>query len=343
MTQYLSYIVFLIVPFLALGPGALAQTKESKNTISILAEQTKWKELVDIATPRIEKLSTDEIMLLGKAQSELGQSLIAIKTFQIELSKNPKNLKAKRAIGLEYLKSGKEKDAMSTFREILEADPTYEDVYLDIAKIYDNRNYSQKALESKDITYEQRLLFQDLIAQKSVGRKPQYISKLCELTTLGGHYLKSGGSLEFCPEGIRLRPQEPTNYIFLAMTYRQIGEAEKAHEYFKKAADSFSKSEQAQLALAEYYLDEKKFIQAYPYYVRALKANPKSAKALYGKATTSIEIQKPQEAYEALVLACKFDRQANANVRRATANLRQQKNIEWSKKFDDLIDSCHEK
>ena len=305
------------------------------------AQAKNWPKVVEILGPHLDKLKRDQIFMLALAHSETGNHLTAIKTYEAALALNAKDVTAKRGIGIEYTKMEKDKEAMTAFREALAINKRYEPAYLEIAKIYERRTYKNKGRESKDTTYELRLLFQDLIDPQVGGhRKPVYISKLCELSTLGGHYLKKGGSLEYCEEGIRVDPKEPKNYVYLAMTYKETGNAEKALENFKKAADSFARSEFAQLSLASYYQEQKNFVQSYKYFKRAHQANETSLPALQGLAVSCLEIQKPDEAYAALQAACKIDKKITPIVRKATAMMHQQKNTAWTNKFDTLADTC---
>lgn len=327
---------------LVIGLWAGNSYADSNPETAQLIKEKKWTQIISKLSSKIESLNRDDLFLLGRAQAENGQQLLAIKTYEVALAKNPKDVGAKRMIGLQYISLGKEKEAMTAFREALAVNPQYEPAYLEIAKLYDRRTYQIKAHESKDITYEQRLLYQDLILQKNVGRKPPYITKLCELTTLAGHYLKKGGSLEYCPEGIAKTPQEPMNYIYLAMTYKETGEAAKANEYFKKAADSFSKSEVAQYSMATYQQEEKNFLLAFKYFKQGTEADPKSVRSLLGLAAAALEIQKPADAYSALEKACPLDRAAFIQSRKAAATLRTQKNQEWAAKFESLSDSCQQ-
>lgn len=332
--------VSLCICLIFIGLWAGSASAQNLQSAQIAARNKQWDRVIEILGPHVDKMGRDEIHLLAQAHSAKGNHALAIKTYEASLATNPKDAAAKRQIGVEYTLMNKDKEAMGAFREALAINPAYEAAYLDIAKIYERREYKNAGRESKDSKYEQRLLYQDLIAQEKVGRKPTYISKLCELTALGGHYLTKSGSLEYCPEGIKLSPQDPSNYVYLAMTYKETGEAKKALEYFKMAGDKFPASELAQMSMANYYADDKNFVLAYKHFRQASLANPKSMKALVGWATSSLEIQKPDEAYKALEQACALDRSASVQVRKADAMMRQQKNTEWAQKFDTLSDRC---
>ena len=295
-------------------------------------EAKQYDKVIELLGSSVDKLDRDGIYLLAQSHSEKDNHLAAIKLFEAALALNTKDFESKRRIGLEYVKMGKDKDALPVFREALEMNPKNEAAYLDIAGIYDRRRPPNK--------YELRLLFEDLI--KQTGEKAVYISRLCELTTLEGQYSLSHTSDDkgYCDKGIKLNNREPKNYVYLATTYKETAELEQAQKYFLRAADSFSKSGFAQISAGDFFAGQKNFLKAYTYYKRASEASPDSIDAWQGLARSGLEIQKFAESYSALEKACKINRSAHLEVRKAMASLRQQKNNEWMTKFDSLATTC---
>lgn len=317
-----AFLVFWAAPTRAQDLGAAEKALKEKN----------YDKVIEILGPNVEKLKRDGLHLLAEAYSQKDNSLSAIKLYEAALALNPKDASSKRKIGLEYIKMKKEKEALLALREAIEMNPKYEPAYLDMARILEKREENKK---DKPNRYDIRLLYEDLIAK--VGEKPEYVTKLCELTTLDGQYTLSK---QHCPKGIELNNKEPNNYVYLAMTYRDTGDQDKALKYFTKAADSFPKSELAQLSLADFYVEQKNFMKAYVYYKRSTEADESSIPGLYGLARSSLEIQKYEDAYQALTKACKINRSASMEVRKALKSVNQQKSPEWSTKFDQLLDSC---
>ena len=295
-------------------------------------DSKQYDKVIELLGSSVDKLHRDGIYLLAQSHSEKDNHPAAIKLYEAALALNSKDFESKRRIGLEYVKMGKDKDALPAFREALEMNPKNEATYLDIAGIYDRRRPPNK--------YELRLLFEDLL--KQTGEKAAYISRLCELTTLEGQYSLSHTADDkgYCDRGIKLNNREPKNYVYLATTYKETADLDKAQVYFLKAADSFSKSGFAQLAAGDFFAGQKNFLKAFTYYKRASEASPDAIEAWQGLARAALEIQKFLDSYLALEKACKINRSAHLEVRKAMVSLRQQKNTEWMNKFDSLATTC---
>ena len=293
-----------------------------------------YDKVIATLTPFIEKLNREGLYTLAEAQSEKGNSVTAIKLYEAAQSLNPKDAATKRRIGLEQLKQKKEDLAMATLREAIEMNPDYEPAYVDLGDLLEKRS---TAHSTKMNRYDVRLLYEDLIKRPNVGHKAPYITKLCELTSLDGQYDVAPG---FCEEGIKLNPREPKNYVNLASDQKETGKTEEAEKTYAKAADSFAKSEIAQVSMAKFYEDNKNFMKAYNYYKRGVDANPDSLPALYGVSHAAVELQKFEEAFKALTHACELNRNANTEVRKALRSATMQKIQPWTTKLDQLTDHC---
>ena len=137
-----------------------------------------------------------------------------------------------------------------------------------------------------------------------------------------------------------MQPDDAKNYTYRAMALKETGFIDDAKKLYKTTADKFKKSEDAQLAYAQFLDEQKNFLDSSKYYKDALSANPKSMKALYGLAQSSTEIQKYQDVYEALVTACNLNRQSIAQVRKVMGVLRLLKENVWYTKFELLSETC---
>lgn len=269
----------------------------------------------------------DRTGLIGRAidQAKDKNHLGAIRTLENASSQFPKDAEIKTRIGLEYLKLRKEKEALPHFKEAAILAPKYIPPYLEMAKIYKNRKNS----------FELRTLYQDLIER--VGPKKEFITELCELTTLDAQYSLS---LNYCQQGIRKDPSEPRNHVFLGVTYKFTDKPEIALKTLTKAANTFGGSELAQVTLAEHYLSQKNYISAHLYYSRATAADPKSYNSWLGYAKTALEIQKFAEARRGYDNACEIDRRALIPIRKAISDLRVLKANDQIPLFNDTLEKC---
>jgi tetratricopeptide (TPR) repeat protein len=293
--------------------------------LEALLKQEKYQEIIDQLTPNLDKLDSKNLKLLGRAQSGLKNSLMAIKIYSLALNKNPKDVEAKVLLGKENFLRGKDREAMISLREALDLNPNLEEAYLVIEQIY---------IKKKN-NYELRMLYQDMVQQ--MGEKPKYIERLCELNTLSGIYDLAA---KYCLQGIKLQPDEAKNYTYRAMTLKETGFTDDAKKLYKTTADKFKQSEEAQLAYAQFLDEQKNFLDSSKYYKDAMAANPQSVKALYGFAQASTEIQRYQDVYDALVTACNLNRQSIAQVRKVMRILQLLKENVWYSKFELLSETC---
>ena len=103
----------------------------------------------------------------------------------------------------------------------------------------------------------------------------------------------------------------------------------------KNAARSFKKSEYAQWAMGQHYLELENFPSAFRFYSRAVKADAEAHRSLFGLAQSAFELGRYSIAFKNFELACRKDDKATlVPFRAAASRLRQNKNYDWMKKFD---------
>jgi tetratricopeptide (TPR) repeat protein len=314
--------LFLSVSFLDIGQGAWAYDLAAAQRA---LKAKNYDQVIQLLSGEIEKLNREGLFVLAKAYSTQKKHEAAIKAYNACLSLNPKDFEAKTLIGAEQMVSGKDKEALATLKEALETNPQFVPAYKLLIRYY----------EKKKNKYEQRLLYEDLIAK--VGETTQALTKLCELTTQDRLYDLAA---RHCQKGILRDPKIPDNYVNLGIVHKETGESEKAEENLKKAAQEFPKSLFAQMTYAQFLDERKNYIFSFNYYKRATEADSKSVPALLGLANSAIEIQKYADSLAAFEKACTLDRTTLPAFRRAANSLRTMKAHEWLKKFEQGIETC---
>ena len=284
-----------------------------------------FPKVIQLLSPQVEKLDRKGLMLLGSAYSTAKNPAAAIKVYTAALSKNPKDVEAKTFIGIEQMALSQDKEALQTLKEALEINKKYLPAYQALVNIYEKRKNK----------YELRLLYQDMIA--NIGERAEFVTKLCELTTMDGLY---DLAFNYCERGMKLTPAEPANFVYFGTANNETGKTAQAEGYFKKASVSFPKSELAQYTYGKHLADNKNFIGAYSVYQKAVAADPKSARSLLGFAQASFEIQKYGESLNAFTKLCVLDKTSMPFFRRAANSLRTLKSLDWLKKFEQGIDQC---
>jgi len=303
------------------------------NNLDLKAARTalrakEFQAVIDMISPKLDVAPREGFLILSKAYSGTKNHPMSLKTLNAALAKYKGDREIATELGRTHLALNKEREAKGILKEVIDLHPNYEPAYLAMAEIYEKRKNR----------YELRMLFQDLI--ENVGEKPIYISKLCDLATKEGLYELS---FKHCDRAIFRNPKEPLNYINIATAYKETGKSEKAHQFFKKAADSFSKSEMALVSYAQYLDEGKNSVQSYAYWKKATLADAKSARAWLGLAFTELEIQKFSDSMTSFEKLCELDDNAERHLRRAAGQLKTLKQESWLEKMMDLIGKCNER
>lgn len=285
-----------------------------------------YEKVVSLLTPKIDAIPREGFVILGLSYSELKNNSMALKTYSLAQGKFPTDDEIGTLYGMAQISNLKEREAKATLKEVLDRNPKYEPAYLALAKLY----------EAKKNTYELRLIYVDLV--KHIARKPEYLSKLCELYTQEGIY---DHAKDNCNSAIAADPREPLNYVHLAMSFNSTGKIAEADGMFKRAADSFSKSESAQFFYGQFLEEQKKFVDAYKYFKRGTDADPKAARSWIGMGFSAIEVQKFDESIKAFEKLCTVDeRNAIKHVRRAVSIVNKLEQPDVLRKFQTMIDKC---
>lgn len=290
-------------------------------------KNNKYELVVTELMPIMSDLKRDMLLILGESQSMLGNHIAAIKVYSVGIQKNPKDIEMKARIGFELMKQGKEKESIQQLKEVLDINTKFLPAYKTLIQIY----------EKKKNKYELRLLYQDMI--EKFGEKNEYISKLCEISTLSGLY---DLSVNYCKKGILLDPNFANNFVYLGLSYKDMGNFEEAEKVLKKSAETFSESEFNQITLALFYEEQKNYLLAYKYFTNVVKINPLSLQGLVGVGSCGVEIQKLDIALDSFKKACKLNKSTLPSFRRALKVLGQTKNKDYIQKFESEIENCQQ-
>ena len=321
-----AFVILTLIQILNLGLGIAADPNEGAAQKAY--EQKKWDKVIELLGEKVGKISKKSHIILGKSYEENDNHVSAVKTYRTALSQFEKDNELRVLLADAQIKIGKDKDALVILKEILESDPKNESAFLTMASIYEKRKNR----------YELRLLYEDLDKFISPAKKPEMITKLCELYAVDGFHDHAKTK---CDEGIRLDPKEPKNYVYLGQAFKETGNRPIALKHYTRAADSFSKSEFAQFTLGTFYNEDKNYLKACKYFKRATEADKKSVKAFVALAVCSIELQKYQESLDAYMKACELDKGTEPHLRKSLAHLRQAKIEPWATKFENFVERCN--
>ncbi|MNK85017.1 Tetratricopeptide repeat protein [compost metagenome] len=302
-------------------PANLNQTAEQ------LFNKGEYDKVTNILWKDVDKIDRAGFILLARAHEKRNEPGDMARAMNLLIGKDPKDFEAHTYLGIAFLMQKKNKDSMEAFKRAIELNPKFEPAYNGLIKMYEMRNPPN--------LYELRILYQDMI--DNIGSRPQYLSKLCEINTQDGTYEIA---LANCRDAILKDPTVASNHVYLAICQKATGDEANSAATLKKAALKFPTAEVAQYEYAKLLEEQKNFIDAMKYYKAATEAGPTSAKSWMGLASTSFEIRKFEVSLIAYKNACKFDRKNAAAFRKATTILRNNRNTEWSGKFESASESC---
>lgn len=323
----MKYAFRIALLILALSRGLVAATvpEKMKEAQAAFGEK-KFDRVVALLSPHLDAIDRSSFLILAKSYIQQDNAFLAAKTLLAAKPRFPNDAEIATALGGAQFAVGRDREAKATLREVIETNPKYEDAYLVLGEHYEKRsNWA-----------EIRFLYQDLI--KLVGERPLYLTKLCTVTTKRAIYDEA---FLYCEKAIRMNPKEPSNYLHLASANQHTGKTSEADRNFRRAADSFAKSEPAQLEYAKFLKEQKKAIEAFGYFKKATVANEKSLEAWKGVASLGIEIQKFAEAQTAIQKICQLDDSEGVRqAKRARDAVRSVKQRAWEEKFENLVNKC---
>lgn len=284
----------------------------------------KYREITQLLWKNLDKLSRTDFIVLAKSHEKLNQPKDMVKVLNMLIAKNDKDAEAISLLGNANLLENKQNEAIDQYRQALEINPKYLPAYEELIKIYEER---------KNL-YELRLIFQDMI--KFIGDKAEYISELCRINYQDGIYEPA---VKECNSAIQKNKMIPDNYVYLGLSYINMGNEDKGVKYLNAAAKKFKKTELVQYSYANYLMEHKDFLQAKNYFKLATEADIKSVRSWSGLANSLFELKQYQESYISFQRLCSLDRQKVSELRKVANILRNSKDP-WSGKFDQLADRC---
>ncbi len=292
-----------------------------------LYKKGEYEKVTLLLWKHVERIDRRGLITLARAHAQRKEPTETIRSANILIGKNEKDFEALTLMGDAFAQQKKTKDAMESFKKAIEINPKYEPAYNGLITLYEKREPPN--------FYELRILFQDMI--DSIGPRPQYLRKICEINTLDGTFEPA---VTTCKEAIQKDPRTADAYVYLGLSYKALGEMATALKTLKKAAQDFPASELAQYHYGRHLEEQKNYLEAMKIFKKGTEADDKAGRSWLGLATTSFELRKYDIALLAYKNACKYDKKNAVAFRRATAVLRNSKNSQWTDQFEAASENC---
>jgi tetratricopeptide (TPR) repeat protein len=303
------------------------KSAEARAQLAIALERTKdYEGMVATLEGHKDKLGKSGLVLLARAQGKLGHLNDDVATLELANARYPKNAQLQTLLGSAQARAGHKDAAIETLYKAKATNPKYIPAY--------------DALLAELVDGESRQEARDLISDmvKKFRMKPRWASELCHLYSLDAFHQKT---VETCLQALRIDSGNPMNAVYLATSYREQGEPEKAKNILIKTAKRIRRSEPVQTALGDYYSEKKNFVDAYRWYKAGVKQDPKSFQAQLGLAQAALELQKMEDSVVAFTAACKIKRSAIREFQSGLIKIRNRGDAKWQGRFEDAIaNSC---
>lgn len=300
---------------------------ETRLQLAVAFERKKdFHGVVETLEGHKDKLGRSSLILLARAMGKVNRPNDEVVTLELANARFPKDAQLQTLLATAISRSGRKDAAIEMFYKAKETNPKYIPAY--------------DGLLAELVKGESRQEARDLISDmgKRFGMKPRWQSELCHLYTLDAFHEKA---VETCRQAMKVDSGNPMNTVYLATTYREQNEPEKAKKVLIQTAMRIKRSEPVQTALGDYFLEKKNFVDAFRWYKAAVKNDPKSFTAQLGLAQAALELQKMEDSVAAFTAACKLKRTAIREFQSGLIKIRNRGDAKWQAKFEDAIsNSC---
>ncbi len=135
--------------------------------------------------------------------------------------------------GVSFFKAHEYEKAVTSFREAIAIDPRYSEAYLDLGltymEVYEPGSTHEKDLEYAEGAIEAFKRYVELEPDSEKGK--EYLINICTLSQ------RLPDAIEFFMRDYEKNPRDIEGVRYMAALYHRAGDAEKAIEWYQKAAD----------------------------------------------------------------------------------------------------------
>jgi tetratricopeptide (TPR) repeat protein len=246
---------------------------------------------------------------------------------QILVSKFAKDENLRLALALSQSAAKEDVAAIQTLKELIKLNSKFEPAYIQLANIIQRR-------QPRNI-FEVRSTYEDLI--RAVGPKPEYLVRLCDLTTREGQHSLA---FRYCQQAIKQKPSEVSSFINLIKVQFQTGREVAAHENLLRTKKRFPDSLELWRYAGSVYANDKNYLMAYQAYQKAHELDAADVETRLGLAKAALQLNLYEEAHRHFTRACQSDRSIRVEIRRAVTVLRTARVGDWTEKFEQLAQQC---
>ena len=297
-------------------------------------KHNKHKQAIDLLES-LEDNSSRSLLILAQAYENTGDHENQIRVLRQLIKKDKKNgtylLELAKGLRQRYFKTGRfeyRDSARETIKQVLTLDKKYrEKAHLEMLALL---KYKE---DSEETNYAILKLLQTLL--REFGLKRSYIKDICKYFYINKYYSQS---LSGCKKAMRYDPLEPDNYVYYALSHESPDDVEK---HLKTAAKKFPKSTFAQESAGQFFIEQKDYKSARPYFQNAVSSAPQSAQVQLGLAQALFHTGKEDQSYKHFLKACMLNKPKMLwAFKQAKSILNQKSKFKLATSFENGITKC---
>ena len=283
-------------------------------------------------------ISARSLRILASAYESKGDYENQIRVLKTLVKRDKKNgyhyLKLARALRKLYFKTGlfaQREEVVKTIDKIYNLDKKYhEKAHIEMLELLKFKE------DTEETNYAILTLLQKLI--REYGVKKIYVRDICKYLYINKFYKQS---LAGCKKAIKYYPKEASNYIYYALSMPEPAETEK---YIKKVHKKFPNSYLANQEIGAFFVRQKDYKLALPYFQKAASLSGNSAITQVGMAQSLFHTGQAKASYKHFLKACMLDKQKMLwNFKQAKSILNQKNQVTLAEKFEKGIIKCYSK
>lgn len=299
-------------------------------------QQKKWDKVIELLNPHTDETSPHGFLLMATSYQETKDFQSLVRIMKLLAEKRPKDPHVQFMLGdalLQWAESQKdlrekqkiEGEGIEAHRGSIRLRRSFRPPYQALVNYFSRANLNHEAREQ----------LMDMI--KAFGQKGELYADLCRLYSIDGFLQQA---IKHCSMAKQLAPDYPESYVYLAQTYFDQKEMEKAESTLVQAAKRFPTSEFVQYGAGQFFLKKSNFPVASKYLQRAVASNANSNRSQLALAQSLFESGQDEAALPHFVKACQILSSAQAEVLTAASRLRLKGNSILAGKYAQAAGGC---
>lgn len=297
---------------------------------------SQWDKVISLMNPYTDTATVSGLLNLGTAYYQKADYQNLVRIFTLMFEKNPKDFHVAYMVGDAQLKLGatqkdpKQKKATESegvikFRQAIALKKDFLQAHQALVNYFLKFNMNHEATEQLN----------DMI--RVFGKKADVLADLCRLLANEGFLSQAEKN---CLLAIKADPNLPIPYVYLAQTYHDQRDLEKAEKVIVVAAKRFPQSELAQYGAGEFFLRKNNYPVALKYLQKAVQIDATTARSQISLAKALFASEQLAESLPHYSQACKIDYSLQDEVLTAASRLRQKGNVSLAAKFSQAAAGC---